>query len=214
MRIIGLTGGIASGKSAVAAMFAARGAQVLSADEDARAVLAPDSPLLTAVFTAFPDTRRADNTLDRAALAARIFADPSDRERLEALTHPAIIARMQAAIAGARAAETPGVLVYETPLLYEADLESLFDAVVVVYCPPDVQAARLQAREAAADRPPLTPEQIADRLAAQLSADEKARRADYIIRSDVPMEKTRAEVERLWALWTAKPPASGPSSAR
>jgi dephospho-CoA kinase len=201
VKIIGLTGGIASGKSTVAKMLAALGATVLSADEDARAVLAPDAPLLAAVFAAFPEVRRADGTLDRAALAARIFADPDAREHLESLTHPAIIARMRGAVAAARADSRPGILVYETPLLYEADLESLFDAVVVVYCPPEVQAERLQAREAAAGRPPLTPEQIADRLAAQLSAEEKARRADYVVRSDVSVEETRAQVERLWALW-------------
>lgn len=182
-------------------MLAGLGATVLSADEDARAVLAPDAPLLDAVFAAFPESRREDDTLDRAALAARIFTDPDAREHLEALTHPAIIARMRAAIADARADSLPGVLVYETPLLYEADLAELFDAVVVVYCPPGVQGERLQAREAAAGRPPLTPEQIEDRLDAQLSAEEKARRADYVVRSDVSVEETRAEVERLWTLW-------------
>jgi dephospho-CoA kinase len=204
MKIIGLTGSIASGKSTVAKMFAAEGAIVRSADEDARAVLAPESPLLAEVFAAFPDVQNNDGTLNRAALAAQIFADESARERLEALTHPAIIARMDAAIADARADTASGILVYETPLLYEASLEALFDTVVVVYCAPDVQAERLQAREAAANRPPLTPEQIAQRLAAQLPADEKARRADFVIRTDVPIKKTQAAIQDLWQRLNAK----------
>jgi dephospho-CoA kinase len=198
MKIIGMTGGIASGKSTVTRMLAERGAIVYSADEDARAVVAPGTPGLAAVLEAFPEVRAADGSLDRAALGARIFADPEARARLDALTHPAIVARMRKVIAEARAGGEPGVLVYEVPLLYEAGRESLFDAIIAVLATPAHQAERLQTREAAKGRPPLSEEAIAERLASQLSPEEKARRANYVIRTDVPLEETEAQVEKLW----------------
>lgn len=198
MKIVGVTGGIASGKSTVTGMFHALGAETRSADEDARNVLAPGAPALDAVFAAFPDVRRADGSLDRAALAARIFADPADKSRLEAITHPAIIDRMRAAIAAARAQAETGLLVYEVPLLYERNLVSLFDAIVAVLASPALQAERLQARETAAGRPPLSPAAVAERLAAQMPPEEKARRADYVIRTDLPLAETEAQVRRIW----------------
>jgi dephospho-CoA kinase len=196
MRIAGITGGIASGKSTVAALFAACGAQTRSADEDARAILQPDSPALDAVFAAFPAARSGDGTLDRAALASRIFADAGARRRLEAIMHPAIVARMREAITEARQAG-PGLLVYETPLLYEAGLEGLFDIVIAVKATPALQAMRLREREVAAGRPPLTDEAVAARLAAQLSPEEKARRAHYVIATDVSLEETRSRVNDI-----------------
>lgn len=212
MQILGVTGGIASGKSTVTRMLADLGAETRSADLDARAALADGSPILSAVLSAFPSARAADGTLDRAALAARIFADPSARARLEAITHPAIIARMRAAITEARAAG-PGVLAYETPLLYEADLEPLFDTIVAVLATPELQAARLQDREAQAGRPPLPPEQIAARLSAQIPPEEKARRAHHIIRTDGTLAETEAQVRRLWESGLVTPPRSTPPAA-
>ena len=198
MKIIGLTGGIASGKSTVAQMFAALGAITRSADEDARAVLANDLSLLRAVLVAFPEAASENGGLDRARLGARIFADAPARRRLEALLHPAIIARMGTAITNARTAAEPGVLVYETPLLYEANLEPLFDEVVVVIATPEAQRARLQARARAAGRAPLSDSDLAGRLAAQLSSGEKARRADHVLRTDGSLAETEAQVRALW----------------
>lgn len=198
MNIVGLTGGIASGKSTVARMFAALGAITCSADEDARAVLANISPLLGAVLAAFPEAVAQDGGLDRARLGARIFADPDARKRLEGLLHPAIITRMSAAIADARAADGPGVLVYETPLLFEANLENLFDVVVAVLATPQAQRERLQARERAAGRAPLSASGLADRLTAQLSSEEKACRANYVLRTDGSLAETEAQVRALW----------------
>jgi len=197
MKIIGLTGGIASGKSTVSRMFQSLGAVTRSADEDARAVLAPGSPLLAAVLAAFPGARRPDGTLDRAKLGAHIFTDPAARTRLEALLHPAIIARMTEAIAAARNAG-PGVLVYETPLLFEAGLAPLFDTVIATLATPTLQRDRLQERERAAGRPPLTASGLAKRLAAQLPSDKKAHRAAHIVRTDLPLTETEAQVRRLW----------------
>jgi dephospho-CoA kinase len=203
MCIVGVTGGIASGKTTVTGMFAALGAVMRSADADARAVLADGSPVLVEVLRAFPGARNEAGGVDRAALAARIFADARARTRLEAIMHPAIIGRMREAIAAARATDTAGVLVYETPLLFEAGLEDLFDVVVAVFAPGEVQAERLQARERGAGRPPLSDDEITRRLQAQLSSEEKARRADYVIRTDVPLSDTEAEVGRVWAELTS-----------
>jgi dephospho-CoA kinase len=199
MKVVGVTGGIAAGKSTVTRMLAEMGAETRSADEDARAVLADGSPTLSNVLSAFPEARRIDGTLDRAALAARIFDDPRARARLEEITHPAIIARMEAAIRTARENDAPGLFAYETPLLYEAGLADLFDAVIAVTATPELQAERLKAREVAAGRPPLAPEAVAARLAAQMSPEEKARRADFVVRTDVPLEETREQVRLLVA---------------
>lgn len=197
MHVWAITGAIACGKSTVARLFAQLGAQVRSADDDARAVL-EESAVRDAVRGAFPDAFDDDGALDRAALGRRIFADPEARRTLNALTHPAIRRRMRAAIDAARADTRPGLLLYEVPLLYEGALEGWFDGVIAVAASPDAQAERLQAREAAAGRPPLTADAIAARLSAQISADEKARRADVVVRTDTELEQTRAQVARLW----------------
>ena len=184
-------------------MFAARGASLFSADEDARAVLSADSPILEQVFSLFPSVRREDGALDRAGLATIIFANPADRERLEALTHPAIFERMQLVITRKRKemSDDPHdcpVVFYEVPLLFEKKREGLFDAIIAVYAPPEILAQRLQAREKVAGRPPLTEQEIAQRLAAQLPVEEKARRADFVIRTDVPLSDTEAAVDRIF----------------
>jgi dephospho-CoA kinase len=201
MFILGITGGIASGKSTVTSMLGHLGAQTRSADADARAILEPGSPTRDAVLAAFPEARDAGGGIDRAALAARIFGDPEERAKLEAITHPAIIARMRVTTDAARTAG-PGVLAYETPLLYEVNLAPLFDAVVAVAAPPQLQAERLQARERAAGRDPLSESELAARLSAQLSSDEKARRADFVIRTDGAMADTEAQVRALWGTLT------------
>lgn len=198
MKIVGITGGIASGKSTVAEMFRELGATVYSADADARVVLAEGSPALTAVFAAFPEARADDGTLDRAALAKSIFSDPYRRRRLEGITHPAIISRMRAVIDDARMSRQSGVLIYETPLLYECDLAPLFDAVIAVLSSRTVQRKRLQAREQAAGRPPLSAAELDARLAAQISSAEKARRADYVIHTDGALSATTTEVRHIW----------------
>jgi len=201
MKIIGLTGGIASGKSTVTRMFAALGAQIASADTDARAVL-EDPALLAQVFALFPETRTPENTLHRAALGQRIFADPAARARLEAILHPAIFARMQATIAAARPDTSTPALIYEVPLLYEKNRETLFDTIIAVLSTPAKQAERLQEREAAANRPALTPEQITERLHAQLPPEEKAKRANHVIRTDTTLEQTKEQVEQVWQTLT------------
>src|SRR5947208_267221 len=134
MPLIGLTGGVATGKSTVAEMLRKRGAVVISADEAARRVVEPGAPTLQEVSERFGSQYlREDGSLDRARLAERVFNDPSARKELESITHPAIRRLVSEQIAYARANTPPEtVIVVEVPLLYEVGMEGEFDAVVVV----------------------------------------------------------------------------------
>ena len=175
MRLVGLTGGIATGKSTFASALRALGVPVLDADQLARAVVAPGAPALAEVAAAFgPGVLDPDGALDRKAMAALVFADPAARRRLEAITHPAIRRAMEAALAGLEAAGHD-LAFYDVPLLYEVGLEGSVALVVVVHAPPEVQLARLAARDG------LARGEAEARLAAQLPVDEKAARADVVV---------------------------------
>lgn len=175
MRLVGLTGGIATGKSTFAAALRALGAPVIDADRLAREVVAPGQPALAEIVRAFgPDVLEPGGGLDRRRLGAIVFADPEARRRLEAITHPAIRAAMRAE-AARLASAGHAVAFYDVPLLYEVGLERDVDAVVVVYAPRAVQLARLQRRDG------LAPAEAEARLAAQLPIDEKAARADVVV---------------------------------
>jgi len=175
LRLIGLTGGIATGKSTFAAALRALGVPVVDADELARAVVAPGTPGLAAVVEAFgPGVLGPGGALDRKALGAMVFADPDARRRLEAITHPAIREAMQAETARLAAAGHD-LAFYDAALLFEVGLDRAMALVVVVDAPPEAQLARLAARDG------LTRAQAAARLAAQLPVAEKAARADVVI---------------------------------
>lgn len=175
MRVVGLTGGIASGKTTFAAALRARGAAVVDADALARAAVAPGSPALAEIARAFgPDAIAADGTLDRARMAARVFGDPEARRRLEAITHPAVRRAMAEETARLGAAGHDLVF-YDAPLLFEVGLDRTLDSVVVVWAPAELQRARLVARDE------LDAEAVEARLAAQLPIDEKAARADFVV---------------------------------
>ena len=147
MLVIGLTGGIASGKTTVAGMFAEHGVRVLSADEIARAVLAPGAPALAAVREAFGSSVfHPDGTLDRAALGDRVFSDPEARLRLEAITHPPTLARIRETLADwrqAAPAERPRIVLLEHPLLIEANHTDLVEGIILVLAQQTTQVARL-----------------------------------------------------------------------
>lgn len=175
MRLVGLTGGIATGKSTFAAALRAQGVPVVDADALARAVVAPGRPALEAVVREFgPGVRGADGALDRKALGALVFADPGARRRLEAILHPAIREAMQAETARLAAAGHD-LAFYDAALLFEVGLDAAMALVVVVDAPPEVQLARLAARDG------LPREAAAARLAAQLPVAEKAARADVVV---------------------------------
>ncbi|HUL58838.1 MAG TPA: dephospho-CoA kinase [Anaeromyxobacteraceae bacterium] len=193
MRVVGLTGGIATGKSTFAALLRARGVPVLDADALARAAVAPGTPALAEIARAFgAEVLAADGTLDRRKVAARVFADPAARRRLEAITHPAVRAAMRAETARLEAAGQALVL-YDTPLLYEVGLDRELDAVAVVYAPREEQRARLAARDG------LGPAEADARLAAQLDIEEKARRADFVVDNTGATAALGEKADRLLA---------------
>jgi dephospho-CoA kinase len=192
MRLIGMTGGIATGKSTVDAMLADRGAAVIDADELAREVVLPGEPALAEVAQRFGgDMLRPDGTLDRPRLGAVVFADPDARRDLERITHPRITALMQERITQALAGPAPLVVV-DIPLLFENGRESLFEGVVLVYAPREVQIRRLGERNG------LDADAAAQRLAAQLPIDEKRDRATWIIDNSGDVDATAAAVDRWW----------------
>jgi dephospho-CoA kinase len=172
---IGLTGGIASGKSTVAECFARLGVPVIDTDQLARAVVEPAQPALAAVAAAFgPDLLAPGGRLNRAKMRARIFADPDARTRLEAILHPRI---RNATLAAAQAAGGHYQLIV-VPLLFESGFDALVDRVLVVDCPEELQRERL------AERDGETPDSIARILAAQLPRGERLARADDVISND------------------------------
>jgi dephospho-CoA kinase len=193
VRLVGLTGGIASGKSTFGAALRARGVPVLDADALARAAVAPGSPALGEIARTFgPGAVGPDGALDRKRMAALVFADPDARRRLEAITHPAV--RRAMAEETARLAQAGHALAfYDTPLLFEVGLDTAVDCVVVVWAPPDVQRARLAIRDG------LGPEEAAARLAAQLPVDEKARRADFVVENVGAPAELGPKADRLLA---------------
>jgi dephospho-CoA kinase len=175
VRLVGLTGGIATGKSTFAAALRGLGVPVVDADQLARAALAPGTPTLAAVVREFGEgVLGPDGALDRKALAALVFADPDARRRLEAITHPAIREAMVAETARLASAGHD-LAFYDAPLLFEVGLDRAMALVVVVAAPPEVQVRRLAARDG------LSRAEAEARLAAQLPVAEKEARADVVV---------------------------------
>jgi dephospho-CoA kinase len=175
------------------------GAAVVDADQIAREVLAPGGPALAEVVGLFgPGIVRPDGALDRKALAARIFADPSARERLNAVTHPYIRARI--AEETARLSASPGteVIVLDIPLLFETRDASDLDGVIVVYADEPTRLRRLIARDG------LSEEEARSRVRAQMPLAEKVARADWVIDNTGAPDATRRQVERVWEALRAK----------
>ena len=191
---IGLTGGIGSGKSTVAAMFAEHGALVIDADAIARDVVAPGEPALAELAERFgAQVIKADGSLDRGALAAIVFHDTAALSDLNAITHPRIAERTQRVI---DAAPEDAVVVYDMPLLVENDLASGWDAVVVVVADHDVRVRRLIDRG-------LDVEDIEARMSRQASDDQRRAVADIVIDNSADVASLRAHVDAAWAQITS-----------
>ncbi|MHB8872970.1 MAG: dephospho-CoA kinase [Myxococcaceae bacterium] len=190
MKVYGLTGGIASGKSTVSKMLRELGAVVLDADQIAREVVEPGQPALGEIALRFPGVVGPDGRLDRAKLAARVFGDEAERKALNAIVHP----RIQAEVlerTGALAAKGVEQVFYDAALLIENGLDRAMSGVILVSAPPQVQLERLLARGA-------TPEEAQARVAAQLPLEAKARHATWIIDNSGDLEHTRAQVGAVW----------------
>ncbi|MCA9666723.1 MAG: dephospho-CoA kinase [Myxococcales bacterium] len=191
MMLVGLTGGIAAGKSTVARELAACGLPVVDADQIARDVVAPGAPLLAEVAREFgAQVIGADGALDRKALGAIVFDDADARRRLEALTHPAI-ARASMERFKALADEGHEVAIYEAALLVETKRHQQMSALVVVTADDEVRIARIIERDG------LTREEAQKRIAAQMPQQDKAELADYVIDNSDGLETTRARARAL-----------------
>jgi dephospho-CoA kinase len=202
MRVLGLTGGIGSGKSMVAQMFARLGAVVIDADRLAREVVEPGQPALQEIATTFgPDVLLPDGHLDRPRLAGIIFADAAERAKLDAITHPRIRARLEEEIKARRSG--PGVLIVDIPLLYENDRTHSLERVIVVWIDPQTQLKRIRQRDG------LSADAAAQRIAAQMPLDAKRARADHVIDNSGNPEDTERQVEAIYRLYgpTAASPA-------
>jgi dephospho-CoA kinase len=192
MRLIGLTGGIASGKSTVAALLSRRGAVVVDADALAHEVLLPDGPAFDDVVTRF-GREVLDHTgaVDRGALGDIVFADSALRADLERITHPRINTLMRERMAAALDSAAP-LVVADIPLLFERDLEGAFDGTMLVYVPLAVQLRRLR------DRDGLDDLAAQRRIGAQLPIDDKRARATWIIDNAGDVDATAAQVAAWW----------------
>jgi dephospho-CoA kinase len=201
---VGLTGGIGSGKSAVSALFQARGAALVDADVNARAVVAKGTPGLAAVVAAFGDEiLQAGGELDREALGRIVFADPDQLARLNAIVHPLVGEESARQIALAEASGAP-VLIHDVPLLVENNLQDRYDAVVVVAASPETQVERLTRLRG------MSRQDAEARIAAQASLADKLAAATYVISNDGPLEELPPQVDRVWrALLTAKEATEG-----
>ncbi|TFB91991.1 dephospho-CoA kinase [Cryobacterium luteum] len=195
MYLIGLTGGIASGKSTVAKMLADLGAVIIDADQLAREVVQPGTPGLAAIAAEFGgDILLADGTLNRPALGAIIFSDPIRRTLLNNITHPAVRQLSRDQIAAAAAADPSAIVVYDVPLLAEAVAGGLvsFDLVVVVQADADTRIQRMMELRG------LTRAEATHRITAQASDAERLALADVVIDNTGTVDATLAQVNALW----------------
>jgi dephospho-CoA kinase len=201
MKLVGLTGGIGSGKSTVADALRALGATVVDADAIVHELQRKGRPLLDEMVAAFGEgILRPDGELDRKALGDVVFRDPEARKRLGEIVHPKVGAEMMARVAAAREAGAP-VVVMDVPLLLEGRAAAggsdaargPYDCVVVVWVPEAVQIERTVARDG------CTREEAERRVRAQMSLDEKRRLADHVIDNSGTRDETEAQVRALWA---------------
>ena len=189
MTTIGLTGGVGSGKSTVAGLFAQHGALVIDADAVAREVVAPGTPALAEIVDAFgPTVLTADGSLDRPALAAIVFSDPEARAALNAITHPRIGARTAELMAQAAPDQ---VIVHDVPLLVENGLAPAYDLVVVVEAAEDIRLTRLLARG-------MSDDDARRRMAAQATDAERRDVADVVIANNGDLGSLAAQVDAVW----------------
>lgn len=192
MRVIGLTGSIASGKSTVSRMLRDLGAPIIDADAIVHELQQPGTAVTAAIAREFgPGVIYPDGSLNRAALGSIVFADPERRRALEAIVHPAVRAEIWRRVEQCRAQGEPAVIL-DIPLLYEGGWERNVDEVWVVYADRAAQKERLMARNG------LSPEEAEARIASQMSLEEKRARADRVIDNRGSLEETRGQVLAAW----------------
>lgn len=190
---IGLTGGIASGKSTVAHILLERGALLVDADQVAREVVLPGEPALEAIASTFGQAViNLDGSLNRKALGDIVFRDKAALEQLEAITHPAIRQQMQQRIHTFEEQFPERLVVADVPLLYETKQQNLYDGVMVVYVPAGVQCARLMERNL------LTEEEAKRRISLQMDIEQKRILADWVIDNSGSLDETKRQIDHFW----------------
>jgi len=189
---VGLTGSIGVGKSFVASVFSELGCHVLDADQTAREVVLPRAPGLAAITKEFgEEILKADGTLDRKRLGMLIFADQSQRQRLNHILHPFIIARQDEILNEWEREDPKGIGIVDAALMIESGGYKRFDKLIVVHCRPEVQLERLMLRDH------LSLEEARRRIDAQMPQEEKQRFADYLIDTSDGYEFTKTQVLRV-----------------
>ncbi|MFD3272761.1 dephospho-CoA kinase [Paenibacillus dendritiformis] len=190
---IGLTGGIASGKSTVSRLLVERGALLVDADRIAREIVLPGSPALDQIADQFgADMLLPDGSLDRKRLGNVVFSDAAARKALEEITHPAIRQEMMTQMRRLEEEHPQSLVVVDVPLLYESGLTDRFEEIVVVYVPQAIQLERLMRRDG------LSEAEASERLLSQWDIEMKRERADYVIDNSNGIEDTRQQVEQFW----------------
>jgi dephospho-CoA kinase len=202
MLLVGLTGGIGSGKSTVAAMLEKRGAVVIDADELARRAVEPGTIGYTQVVEWFGrDILAPSGEMDRLGLAERVFADPQARRALESIVHPEVARLFSEAVEAYR--ESDRIVVYVVPLLVERSLQSGFDVVVAISASPETRLARLsEARR-------MEPEDVRGRMSAQISDEERERAAHVVLENEGSIEELDRAVDELWRQLQGRAGAGG-----
>jgi dephospho-CoA kinase len=191
VKLVGLTGGIASGKSTVAEILKRQGAAIINADVLAREVVEPDRQAWTEIVNTFGTAvLQPDRALDRQKLRAIIFDDPDARKKLESIIHPQVRALAEQRIRE-HAAAGYAVIVYEVPLLFEGNLQEWLRPVILVACDVDTQRKRLQSRDN------LSAVQAQKHIGAQMSLEEKRRLADYVIENNGSLEDLERQVQAV-----------------
>jgi dephospho-CoA kinase len=190
--LVGLTGGIATGKSTVAETLRALGAVVIDADQLARDVVAPGEPALAEIVREFGDVRKADGTLDRKKLGAIVFNDPARRKQLEAITHPAIRDRFLARLAALEARGFEGLVFFDAPVMIESGNYRNMDRLVVVFTDESTQRGRLMARDG------MAATEASARMATQMPVIDKAKLADYVIDNTGDRASTAARTREVF----------------
>ncbi len=190
---VALTGGIASGKSTVVKLFAARGAHIIDFDELTRYVEEPGRPAWQALVDFFgKEIVDHDGTINRGKLGALVFADSRKLARLNEMVHPLIFREWERRLAALPEEKSPTIVISDIPLLIEGGSQKRFDLVILVYATPEQQLQRLTARNG------CTPEEARLRLRAQLPIDAKLPHADYVIDNSFSREETRKRAEEVW----------------
>jgi dephospho-CoA kinase len=192
--IIGLTGGIATGKSTVVEMLRRKGALIIDADQLAREVVEPNQPAWQEVLSWLGDSvLLPDLNLDRVKIAELVFGDQQKLKTLNAIIHPRVGTRILELTREIEQANPDAVIIYDIPLLIEAGMQEMVDLILLVYAPPALQLKRL------IERDNLTAEEAELRLVAQLPIDEKKRFAHQIIDNSGSLAETEKQVDRFWS---------------